>query len=192
MSNGDFYAMLLRMKNIDRWCLMFNTRAENLSEHSLECAILAHALAVIGITKFGRDYNAEKIATAAMFHDMSEIFTGDLPTPVKYYNDDIKTSYKSIEKIAEDKLLAKLDDDTRAYYSRLLAVNDRERMIIKAADKLCAYIKCEEELKRGNGEFGSAKEAAAKAIDTMDCPELQYFMANYLSSFSKTLDEVSL
>ena len=190
--NGDFYAFLFRMKNIDRWCLMFNTKVENLSVHSLECAILSHALAVIGITEFGEDYNAEKIASAAMFHDMSEIFTGDLPTPVKYYNDAIRDSYKSIEKIAGEKLLSLLDDKKQAYYKKLLELDDKEKKIIKAADKLCAYIKCKDELSRANGEFSSAAISTQKAIDTMNCRELQYFMRYYMPSFEKNLDEVTL
>ncbi|MEA4833001.1 5'-deoxynucleotidase YfbR [bioreactor metagenome] len=192
MDEGNFLALLFRMKNIKRWGLMYNTRSENLAEHSLECAFVAHALAVIGNTRFSKQYDPEKIATSAMFHDVSEIITGDLPTPVKYFNDDIKTAYKKIEKTAESSMLSLLDDLSRPYYLALTNPGAEEHIIIKAADKLCAYIKCRLELSRGNPEFESAAQYIRKNIDTMDCCELQYFMDHYFDSFIKSIDELSV
>ena len=124
-NNGDFYALLFQMKNIARWGLMYNTRQENLSEHSMECAVLAHALALIGNREFGKNYDAARILSAALFHDMNEVLTGDLPTPIKYYNDNITESYKEIERISLDKMLSLLDDDTAREYKALLDASMR-------------------------------------------------------------------
>ncbi len=191
-SPGDFYAMLFRMKDINRWGLMYNTKSESLAEHSMQCALLAHALAEIGKSRFGKNYSAERICTAALLHDMSEILTGDLPTPVKYYNDEIRSAYKKIEAAAEERLLSALDADIRGDYEALCHLPEEERVLVKAADKLCAYIKCLQEESRGNPEFASAKETLRKALDTSDSLELQYFREHYLSSFEKNLDEISL
>lgn len=189
---GNFYAMLFRMKDINRWGLMYNTKHETLAEHSMQCALLAHALAEIGIHKFQKSYSAERICTAALLHDMSEILTGDLPTPVKYHNDEIRCAYKKIEKAAEERLLASLEDDFRADYESLISLPEEERSVVKAADKLCAYIKCLQEESRGNPEFDSAKKTLAKALDECVLCELKYFMEHYLDAFSKNLDEISL
>ena len=190
--NGDFYAMLFRMKDIDRWSLMYNTKPETLAEHSMQCALIAHALATIGRCKFGKTYSAEKICSAALLHDMSEILTGDLPTPVKYYNDEIRTAYKKIEAVAEKQLLATLEDDIRPAYEALIDLGAEEHAVVKAADKLCAYLKCLQEEARGNPEFASAKETIRKALDASPLSELQYFREHYLGSFTKNLDEIRL
>lgn len=189
---GDFYAMLFRMKDIDRWQLMYNTKSETLSEHSMECALLAHALSMIGVHRYQKTYSPERICTAALLHDMSEVLTGDMPTPVKYHNEEIKTAYKKIEAAAEKSLLSALDDDMRADYESLTHPDPEEHAVVKAADKLCAYLKCLQEESRGNREFSSAKRSIKRALDENPLPELQYFMEHYLASFTKNLDEVSL
>ena len=185
-----FYAMLSRMKNIYRWGLMRNTKQENLSEHSLEVAFVAHALAVIRNRRLGGDINAEKVALAAMFHDTSEIITGDMPTPIKYYNPEIKTVYKQIESVAEDKLISYLPDymkeDIEAIYKN---TSPEINKLIKAADKLSAYIKCLEEIKMGNREFLVAKQSTETAIHEMNCPEAEIFMQDFIESFNLCLDE---
>lgn len=191
-NNGDFYALLFKMKNISRWGLMYNTRPENLSEHSMECALLTHALAMIGNHRFHKSYHAEKLLSAALFHDMNEILTGDLPTPVKYYNEDIKKSYKEIEAVSQEKMLSLLDDETADSYRELFALSPEEEKIVKAADKLCAYIKCLQELDRGNREFSKAREVIEKSIRSFGLPELDFFMEHYIESFTKNIDEVKL
>lgn len=192
-NTGNFLALLFRMKNIARWGLMPCTKTENLSEHSLETAFLAHALAVIGVTRFSRTYVPEKIAVAAMYHDMTEVLTGDLPTPVKYYNDDIRKAYKQIEKAASDKLFSFLDGCEGEYYKSVFAsVTEEEEKIIKAADKLSAHIKCLNELKSGNGEFETAARATCEALKKNSCDELDFFVENYLDVFSKDLDNVTI
>ncbi len=185
-----FYAMLSRMKNIYRWGLMRNTKQENLSEHSLEVAFIAHALSIINNRKLGGDINPEKTALIAMFHDTSEIITGDMPTPIKYYNPEIKSVYKQIETVAEDKLISYLPDymkeDISAVYKDIPA---NIQKLIKAADKISAYIKCVEELKMGNREFAVAAESTKKAIEEMNCPEAEVFMEEFIPSFNLSLDE---
>ena len=191
-NNGDFYALLFRMKNIERWGLMHNTRTENLSEHSMETAVLAHALALIGNRQFGRNYDPQRLLSAALYHDMNEVLTGDLPTPVKYYNDDIKRSYKEIEKTSLDKMLSLLDDETANEYRALLELSPEEKRVVKGADKLCAYIKCLQELDRGNREFKSAAVYNERSLREFGLPEVDYFMEHCLPSFTKNLDEVGL
>ena len=186
---SHFYAMLSRMKNIYRWGLMRNTRQENLSEHSLEVAFIAHALAVIRNRRFGGNLNAEKIATAAMFHDTSEIITGDMPTPIKYFNEDIKDAFKQIEALADDKLINLLPEDLREDFSGLYNPTDEEKKIIKAADKLSALIKCIEENAMGNREFADAERATRKSLEKMYLPEIKVFLEEFIPSFSLTLDE---
>lgn len=191
-NNGDFYALLFQMKNITRWGLMYNTRAENLSEHSMECAVLAHALALIGNEHFGKNYDANRILSAALFHDMNEVLTGDLPTPVKYYNDKIKDSYKEIERISLEKMFSLLDDETARAYNELLTLSEEETKLVKGADKLCAYIKCLQELERGNREFSSARVYNEHSLKELRIPEVDFFLQHYVSSFTKNIDEVSL
>ena len=190
MKNNTFYAMLARMKYINRWGLMNSTRQENLSEHSLETAIIAHALAIIGNKRLGKSINADRIAVMAIFHDCSEIITGDMPTPIKYYNPQIKQAYKAIESAAADKLLSRLPDDLREEYDPLFDESDSElHRYIKAADKLSALIKCIEELKMGNEEFATAKQSTVNALEKMELPDVKIFMDEFLPAYSLTLDE---
>ncbi len=191
-NNGDFYALLFQMKNITRWGLMYNTRSENLSEHSMECAVLAHALALVANRHFGKKLDPNRLLAAALFHDMNEVLTGDLPTPIKYYNENIKKSYKEIESISTEKMLSLLDEDSKAAYFDLLSLTQEEKKIIKGADKLCAYIKCLQELERGNREFSSACSYNRKSLSEMNLPEIDFFLEHYIASFTKNIDEVSL
>ena len=172
---------------------MRNFRTENVSEHSLEVAVIAHALAEIGITYFSKTYNPADIALKAIYHDVSEIFTGDLPSPIKYHTDEMKKSYKSIESEAEKNLLSKLPEELRKSYEKIILHDDNnseEHKIIKAADKLCAYIKCVEETDSGNREFIKAEEDIYKTLDTTGLDEVKYFMDNFLPYFSNTIDEI--
>ena len=189
---GNFFAMISRMRNIRRWCLMRNSYDENIQEHSHMTAVLAHALAVIRRDVFGGSADPEKCATAALFHDASEIITGDLPTPVKYLNPEITGSYKAVERAAEAKLLEMLPDELQAAYKPVLSCEDREvEELVKAADKLSAYIKCVEELKAGNGEFRSAEEQIRNTLENSSIPEVKYFMEHFMPAFGMTLDELT-
>ena len=186
---NHFYAMLSRMKNIPRWGLMRDTRTENLSEHSLEVAYIAHALAVIKNRRLGGNIDPCRVAVSAMFHDTSEIITGDMPTPVKYCNPEIKSVYKQIEATAENRLLSLLPDDMRGDFSPLYRPDDETRRLVKAADKISALIKCTEELNMGNREFSAAHASTLKAIHDLDCREAEIFLDEFMESFSLTLDE---
>ncbi len=188
--NGNFFALMFRMKYIDRWGLMRLNRPESLSEHSLECCILAYALSSIGNVYFGKSYNTERITLKAAFHDAPEIVTGDMPTPVKYYNDITKNAYKAVEDETIDRFLTLLPDEMKPLYADLFEYTPEEKRIIKAADKLCAYIKCLDELGSGNREFRTVLESTEKAIHDTDCEELKYFMKNCIDAFSLTLDEL--
>lgn len=192
MKNNAFFALLLRMKYIERWGLMRNNTPENLSEHSLETAVIAHALALIDNAHFGAHANAEQIATAALFHDSAEILTGDLPTPVKYNNPAIKIAYKAIEHGAKESLISTLPAELQPQYSRLLMFEEEQPQsyrYIKAADKICAYIKCIDERKSGNSEFKNAAEQLLAAINALDFAPANYFLQNFVPSFELTLDE---
>ncbi len=184
-----FFAMLSRMKNIYRWGLMRNTKQENLSEHSLEVAMIAHCLAVLRNKRFGGTVDPNAVATAAMFHDTSEIITGDMPTPIKYYNTEIKSVYKQIEAVADDRLLSLLPEDLRTEYAPLYAPDGETQKLIKAADKLSALVKCVEELNMGNREFVAAERATRQAVRDMHLPEADVFLDEFMDSFSLTLDE---
>ncbi|AJI95253.1 5'-deoxynucleotidase [Yersinia ruckeri] len=195
MSQSHFFAHLSRLKLINRWPLMRNVRTENVSEHSLQVAFVAHALAIIKNRKFNGNLNAERIALLAMYHDASEVITGDLPTPIKYYNPQIAHEYKKIEKVAQQKLVemlpAELQQDFRClldehYYS------EEEKALVKQADALCAYLKCLEELSAGNNEFIQAKARLEKTLAMRQSPEMDYFMVVFVPSFSLSLDEISL
>ncbi|MBR4703947.1 MAG: 5'-deoxynucleotidase [Oscillospiraceae bacterium] len=187
-----FFALAARMRNIRRWGLMRNSFEENLLEHSQMTAILAHALAVIRRDVFGRDARPEECAAAALFHDMSEIITGDLPTPVKYLNEDIRSSYKAVEAQAEDQLLCLLPPEMRPAYADLLRGGEGDvRELVKAADKLAAYVKCIEELRAGNQEFRSAEEQIRQTLEASPLPEIGYFMEHFLPAFGMTLDELT-
>ncbi len=184
-----FYAMLSRMKNIVRWGLMRNTRQENLSEHTLETAYIAHALAVINKCRLSGTADPNKAAACAMFHDTSEIITGDLPTPIKYYNPEIKNVYKQIEATAEQRLLGMLPDDMISEFNSLYSPDPETARLVKAADKLSALIKCTEELAVSNREFSAAHRSTLNAIHALNCPEAEIFIDEFMESFSLTLDE---
>lgn len=187
----QFYALLSRMRYITRWGLMRNTFPENIQEHSHQVAVLAHSLALIRRDILGLDADPERCATAALYHDASEILTGDLPTPIKYYNPEIRSAYKQVEQVSGEKLLAMLPEKLRASMAPLIFESDPvSRDIVKAADKLSAHIKCMEELKAGNHEFASAAEQTRMALEAMRLPELDWFMSHCLESFSKNLDEL--
>lgn len=192
MSNS-FYAMIFRQKHIKRWGLMRNSSQESLSEHTMETAVLAHALALIGNKFFGRNYIPERAAALALYHDAPEVLTGDLPTPIKYFSSDIRSGYAEIERHAVQTLLGKLPDELKDEYRELLSPGEKDekyKNILKAADKLCAYIKCIEEEKCGNSEFKSARISTERALESMACPELEYFMKEMLPEFGKNIDEL--
>lgn len=188
----NFFALIARMKYIDRWGLMRNTQPENIQEHSHMVAVLAHALAVIGREKFGSAADPGEAAIAGLYHDASEILTGDLPTPVKYDNPGIKDAYKAVERVAADKLLSMLPGELAPAFAPYV----REELgpellaLVKAADKLSAHIKCLEELSAGNAEFRLAAKQTRQALEAMDLPELGYFMEHFLPGFELTLDEL--
>ncbi len=186
-----FYAMMSRMKNINRWGLMRNTRLENLSEHSLEVAFIAHALAIINNKRLGGNINPEKTAVCAMYHDTTEIITGDMPTPIKYYNCNIKNVYKDIEKVAENRLMDNLPEDFKDEFSKIYNPDKEIAHLVKAADKISALIKCVEESNMGNREFKIAEQSTREAIKTLNCPEAAIFMDEFLESYSLTLDELN-
>ena len=189
---GQFFALFSRMKNINRWALMRNTREESLRQHSLEVAATAHALAAIGNRRLGRAYDAPMAALIGMYHDMPEIITGDMPTPVKYYNKKIRECYGEIEQAAREALLETLPEDLREDYRPLLAPDETADLwkLVKAADKISALIKCREEKQSGNREFEKAEAATLQALRDMDCPEAEIFMAEFLDSFDMVLDSV--
>ena len=189
MPKSHFYAMLSRMKYINRWGLMRNTRNENLSEHSLEVAFIAHALAIISKNRLGNKVSPESVAVAAMFHDTTEIITGDMPTPIKYYNPEIKGAYKKIENVAENELISMLPCDFKSEISSVYSMDEHTKKLVKAADKISALIKCIEELNMGNKEFVKAKNATEKSIKNMDLEEANIFIDEFLDSFYLTLDE---
>lgn len=187
---GHFFAYISRMKFINRWALMRNTNAESLSAHSFDVAVIANALCVIGNKRLGKSYNAERAAVIALYHDASEIITGDMPTPVKYYNDEIKKAYKSVEKVANERLLTYLPEDLKDYYGDILNPDGELRILVKAADKISACIKCAEEMKMGNLEFKSALSACLDTVKAMNCPEANIFVEEFLGSYSLSLDEL--
>jgi len=191
--NNSFFALAFRMKYINRWGLMHSTRYETLSEHCADTAILAHALAIIGNKIFNKGYNADRVMTLAMYHDMCEVYTGDMPTPVKYSSDEMKNVYKEIERLSCEKLLSKLPSEIRDDFSSILKPDGMDaeyELLVKAADKLSALLKCIEEMHRGNHEFDSAYESIKLAIDKNTCEELKYFMEHFLDAFTLTLDEM--
>ncbi|MBQ9973595.1 MAG: 5'-deoxynucleotidase [Oscillospiraceae bacterium] len=187
-----FFAMLSRMRYINRWGLMRNTFQENIQEHSHQVAVLAHALAVIQNRFYGGQLDTGAVAVAALYHDASEILTGDMPTPIKYDNPDIQSAYKQVEAMAEQKLLSMLPEDLRADFDEAVTIPDPEvHAIVKAADKLSAYIKCVEELKAGNTEFKQAREQTYASLCQTPIPALSYFMEHFLPGFELTLDELN-
>ena len=189
----SFFAYLSRMRYIGRWGLMRNTFQENIQEHSHMVAVLAHALAVIRRDVLGKQADPGLAAAAALYHDAPEILTGDLPTPIKYYSPDIRDAYKQVEKVSADKLAAMLPQELRPAFAPLLRedYDPDTRALVKAADKLSAYIKCVEELKAGNAEFRQAAEQTLEALKGYGLPEVDYFMERFLPAFGLTLDELS-
>ena len=187
----SFFPMIARMRYINRWGLMRNTQPENIQEHSHQVAVLAHALAVIQNRYFGGQVDPGAVAVAALYHDASEILTGDMPTPIKYDNPDIQSAYKAVEATAEQKLLSMLPEDLRGEFEEAVTIPDPQvRALVKAADKLSAYLKCVEERKAGNAEFRSAEEQTYAALRDNPLPALDYFMDRFLPGFQLTLDEL--
>lgn len=184
-----FFAYISRMKYITRWSLMRNSVSENIQEHSHMVAVLAHALGVIGRDVYGKNYNPDACAAAALFHDAPEIFTGDLPTPIKYHSPAIRDAYRQVETEAAEKLLSMLPEELRDAYAPMLRETDQEvRRIVKAADKLSAYIKCLEELEAGNNEFGDAAGETLTALRAMEMEEVSWFLEHFAEAFGLTLD----
>jgi len=190
---NTFLPLIFRMRHINRWGLKHNTQKEDLMQHTAECAFITHYLAMIGNSYFGKTYNIDKLAVCALFHDCSEVLTGDLPTPIKYFNDEMKCIYKKVEKAASDKLKSHLPADFKNAYSTYIdgsGLSGDEKQIIKIADKLCAYIKCIHELNAGNKEFASAYDAIRSEIESFENKELAYFLENCLPGFSLPLDDL--
>ncbi len=188
----SFFAMLSRMKNIDRWALMRNTKTENICEHSHDVAVLVHALALLRNKRFGGQVNVERCVLLALYHDATEILTGDMPTPVKYDNPVLRAEYGRLEQVAANTLLAKLPTDLEPEYRALLLLDapEEEQRLVKAADKIAALIKCLEELKQGNREFGKAREATEASIRAMSLPAADCFLEEFLPAYELTLDEL--
>ncbi len=189
---NQFFSMISRMKLINRWGLMRNTASENISEHSLDVAVIAHALAVIRNTYFGGNVNAEKAALLGIFHDTTEIITGDMPTPVKYYNSQLREAYGLVEENAKKKLLGMLPDEMRDIYNPLLGYSEEDAelwVLVKAADKISALIKCIEERSTGNSDFRKAENATLKSIKKMELAEADYFLDKFLPSYDMTIDD---
>ncbi len=188
---SNFFALMARMKYIRRWGLMRSVREENIQEHSLQTAMIAHMLALIGNKIYEKNYNVDSIAVKAMYHEASEIITGDLPTPIKYYNPEIKTAYKEIEKIATEQICKMLPNEFEEDFLPILNVQDtEEKKLIKYADRICAYLKCVEEVNAGNNEFIDAQNSIKQDIDKIDSPEVKYFMDNFVSGFDLSLDKL--
>lgn len=191
---SHFFAYLARMKFIRRWGLMRNTRTENIQEHSLQVAMIAHGLAVIRNERFGGSVDPARVALLAVFHDAEEVITGDLPTPVKYFSDEVREAFSSIGRVAQDRLLSMLPSFMRPSYEELLRPalqDDSERELVKAADRLAAYLKCLEEAKAGNQEFALAEQQVWRALLGMNLPEVNYFLEEFLPSFRLTIDELN-
>ncbi|CAK1894654.1 dCMP phosphohydrolase [Vibrio crassostreae] len=194
MKQSHFFAHLARMKLIQRWPLMRSVSSENISEHSLQVAFVAHALALIKNKKFDGQLNPEHIALLGMYHDTSEVLTGDLPTPVKYYNPDIAQEYKKIEAAAEQRLLSMLPEEFRDDFAPFLisgTASKEDQSIVKQADTICAYLKCLEELSAGNHEYEQAKRRLEETLEQRKSPEMDYFLTTFAPSFELSLDEIS-
>ena len=190
---SHFFAYLSRMKFIKRWGLMHNTYPENVQEHSLRVAHIAHALALIKNKMFGGAVNPDRVAVMALYHDAGEALIGDLPAPIKYFNPEINKAYRGIEASASTRLLAMLPDEVKEEYRVLLSPDDSESSqweIVKAADKHCAYIKCLEEISAGNREFAKAEASLRQSVEELNLPEVKYFLETFVPSFRLTLDEL--
>ncbi|NLT94640.1 MAG: 5'-deoxynucleotidase [Clostridia bacterium] len=190
---SHFFAYLARMKLIKRWGLMRNTHPENIQEHILQVAMIAHGLAIIRNRFYGGSLNPEKVMALAVYHEVSEVITGDLATPIKYFNPEIKKAYGEIEEVAKKRLYNMLPEELKGDYEKYFFISEEgqeERKVVKAADKICAYLKCVEEIKAGNEEFKSAEKAIKREIEKFNLPEVDYFMKVFVPSFSLTLDEL--
>ena len=190
--NNNFFAMHSRMKYINRWALMRNTSSENISEHCSDVAAIAHALAVIKNVRYGGNLNCERAAFLGLYHDMPEIITGDMPTPVKYHSKDLRRAFAEVEETASEKLLSMLPEDMKEHYRSAFFAQQEDGYlwkIVKAADKISALIKCIEEEKAGNREFTKAYESTKKALDEMDMPECNDFIRDFIPGFYLSLDE---
>ena len=191
---NEFFAMMSRMKYIERWALMRNSRVENISEQSLEVAMIAHSLAVIAQMRLGKNIDASRLALMAMYHDSTEIITGDMPTPIKYYSKDIKDAFKEVEHVAAVRLLEMLPEDLREAYEPFFIEKEEDKelwRLVKAADKLSALIKCIEERKAGNLEFKSAERTLKESIMEMQLEEVTVFFEEFMPAYDKTLDELN-
>lgn len=187
-----FFACLSRMRFIRRWSLMRSTQPENDAEHSLQVAMFAHALAQIGRTRYGRQIEPEHVVTLAVYHDASEVLTGDLPTPVKYHSPQLRSAYKEIERLAEDRLLTMLPQELRPGFAPYISPSEDEAMVlVKAADRLSAYVKCLEEQQAGNHEFDAAAERVLESIHQMQLPEAEDFLREFVPSFTVSIDELN-
>ena len=187
-----FFAYLSRLRLIHRWSLMRNTVPENDAEHSLQVAMIAHAIAIIARDRYGKDVDPEHVLSLAVYHDATEVMTGDLPTPVKYHSDELRGAYHRLEELSADRLLALLPEDLQpAYNPYMKQASGYEHTLVKAADRICAYIKCLEERKSGNQEFESARKSVKKTLDQIDLDEVQDFMMECVPGFAMTLDEIS-
>lgn len=187
-----FFAYLNRLKLINRWSLMRNTQPENDAEHSLQVAMIAHAIAVIGCERYGRKIDPEHVLALAVYHDATEVMTGDLPTPVKYYSEDLRGAYKRMENMAADRLLKMLPEDMQGTYAPYLRQEEEtEKQIVKAADRIGAWIKCAEEKRAGNREFDYAAENVRKSLENQALPEVKDFMREFLPAYELTLDELN-
>ena len=194
MQESRFYAYLSRMKHIFRWSLMKNSQQESLSVHTLDTAVIAHALGLLRNRRFGGSCDVERLVLLAIYHDCSEILTGDMPTPIKYYNPEIKAAYKEVEAVANKKLVEMLPEDLRADYAHLLehGGEDPELLkLLKAADKISALVKCVEEENSGNKEFSKAKLSIMESIKEMRLPEADAFISEFLPSYGLTIDELN-
>ncbi|WP_459540242.1 5'-deoxynucleotidase [Negativicoccus succinicivorans] len=191
--HSHFFAYLARMKFIKRWGLMKNTMAENIQEHSLQTAMIAHMLAVLRNVRYGGHVDPERAAVLAMYHDVSEVFTGDMPTPVKYFNEDIRAMYGTIEQAAVEKLFATLPADLRDAYREYILTPEEDPLweLAKAADTLSAYLKCVEERTAGNPEFDEAYATIRKKLEESPVPEVHDFLATFAPSFTLTLDALN-
>lgn len=186
-----FFAYMGRMRLIRRWSLMRNTQPENDAEHSLQVAMIANALALIGQKRYGRQVQPERVMALAVYHDATEVLTGDLPTPVKYHSRELRGAFRDMEHLAEERLLLMLPDDLRDDMADYLSGGEGlERQLVKAADKISAYVKCLEEQHAGNHEFDAAGENILQTIEAMDLPEVRDFMDEFVPSFTMTLDEM--
>lgn len=193
MKQYSFFAMMARMKYIERWSLMRNSNTENISEHSMEVAILAHGLGIIANECCGKHVDVEKVALIGLYHDANEIITGDMPTPVKYHDVEILEAYKRIEDLANHQMLEQLPNYMKEYYMPLFfpqAGDEELWKLVKAADKLSALIKCIEEKRAGNQEFSTAIQTINASLNAMKMEEVEIFRRDFLSAYEKTLDEL--